>query len=46
MCVTVFTVGYGDIVPHTLAGRGLTIVFSFLGAFMISMLVVTVQSIF
>lgn len=44
--MTMFTVGYGDVIPQTKMGKILTIMVAFWGAFLISMSVVTVTNIF
>lgn len=46
VCMTLFTVGYGDVTPHTFAGKILAIFVALWGAFLISFLVVTVTNIF
>jgi hypothetical protein len=44
--MTIFTVGYGDITPHTLIGKILAILSALWGAFLTSFAVVTVTNIF
>ena len=46
VCMTLFTVGYGDVTPHTLVGKLLAIVTAMWGAFLISFTVVTLTNIF
>ena len=46
MVVTITTVGYGDIAPHSYFGRIILMVISIWGAFMISLIVLTVASVF
>ena len=43
---TITTVGYGDVTPSTKPGRCIAMITAFWGAFLISILVVTVSSIF
>jgi voltage-gated potassium channel len=44
--VTVTTVGYGDIVPHTVVGRIVAIVLMFVGIGFIAVLTATISSLF
>jgi voltage-gated potassium channel len=44
--VTVTTVGYGDVVPHTLAGRAVASVLMFVGIGFLSLLTATIASTF
>mmetsp|Transcript_16179 Transcript_16179/g.25061 ORF Transcript_16179/g.25061 Transcript_16179/m.25061 type:complete len:113 (-) Transcript_16179:657-995(-) len=44
--ITMTTVGYGDIAPKTTPGRCVAMVVALWGAFLISLLVVTVGSVF
>jgi len=44
--ITMTTVGYGDISPSTTPGKVVTIILALTGTFMISIVVVTVSSIF
>ena len=43
---TITTVGYGDVTPSTKPGRCIAMITAFWGAFLISILVVTVSSVF
>jgi hypothetical protein len=44
--ITMTTVGYGDIAPATLPGRCVAMIAALWGAFLISLLVVTMSSFF
>jgi hypothetical protein len=44
--MTLFSVGYGDLVPHTVAGKFLAFVTALWGAFLIAINVVTIGNIF
>ena len=44
--ITLTTVGYGDITPHTYPGKVIIMFCALWGAFMISLLVLTVGSYF
>jgi hypothetical protein len=44
--MTIFTVGYGDIVPHTLIGKSLAVICALWGAFLVSLSVLAVTHYF
>ena len=44
--ITITTVGYGDLAPHTYQGKCIAIVTALIGAFLISLLVLAVNSVF
>ena len=44
--ITITTVGYGDIAPHTFQGKIIAIITALFGAFLISLLVLAVSSVF
>lgn len=44
--ITITTVGYGDLAPHTIQGKCIAIVTALIGAFLISLLVLAVNSVF
>lgn len=46
VCMTIFTVGYGDVVPHTAVGKILAIVSALWGTFLISISVIAMSHIF
>ena len=46
VCMTIFTVGYGDVYPHTAVGKILAIVSALWGTFLISISVIAMSHIF
>ena len=44
--ITITTVGYGDLAPHTFFGKIIAIITALIGAFLISLLVLAVNSVF
>ena len=44
--VTITTVGYGDIVPHTIAGRTTCMVAAIGGSFLLSLVILSIASMF
>jgi uncharacterized membrane protein (Fun14 family) len=44
--ITITTVGYGDLAPHTFQGKIIAMVTALIGAFLISLLVLAVNSVF
>ena len=44
--VTMTTVGFGDVVPHTFPGKILILISAIWGAFLISLMVLIISSVF